>query len=526
MDDQKLSVDLDFHTASTFDDSGSTMFSITSQCIDTGSQSTLRPSSSELVPFAGWLCSTLAEHVSEMKSLFSESSPSDGTNSALSATLPAESQLLNGNALLEILCEEFNLVNTLLVNSDYRFEDILNNINFIQLLKSTIIACLNQLEQKRTVLTRPPAGRADLLIKILDWSWKCASDSIPHFNTLYPVVKSTFSDVPQLCSLLERTCHQSSPTHFSHFRMITSIGEYLPHLITRLLDENLVERVMDTSKPMVVPTSDDDFHDKLIWVVLMLIWTPKDIAVYQKKKRKRIRKMQFEHALKPAKQYLLFILQREVLMQKGPVWCDRIPHTIGHFLHQTLILERDLFEDGEIVETGREEWEAGWLVERPDEYHYALRLEDIRKDDEIMKKDEKSRWKKRVERQRKAGHEDAIEGWLMRKGNGMGTMIVKYLESVREETIHSGNALPPVRFGAETNEMNGVNETPWKPQVTTSAAGPAVGASQMSDGPTELKRHSIAGTRPHPSHAQKKLLTRQSSAQLGSPSTTFPNTSP
>ncbi|KAK2957017.1 hypothetical protein BLNAU_8092 [Blattamonas nauphoetae] len=93
-------------------------------------------------------------------------------------------------------------------------------------------------------------------------------------------------------------------------------------------------------------------------------------------------------------------------------------------------------------------------------------------------------------------------------------------------TIHSGNALPPVRFGAETNEMNGVNETPWKPQVTAAAAGPAVGASQISDGPTELKRHSIAGTRPHPSHAQKKQLTRQSSAQLGSPSTTFPNTSP
>ncbi|KAK2945721.1 hypothetical protein BLNAU_19334 [Blattamonas nauphoetae] len=51
-------------------------------------------SSSEHVPFAGRLCGRLAEHVSEIRSLSTESSPSDATVSALSATPPEDSPCL------------------------------------------------------------------------------------------------------------------------------------------------------------------------------------------------------------------------------------------------------------------------------------------------------------------------------------------------------------------------------------------------------------------------------------------------
>ncbi|KAK2942657.1 hypothetical protein BLNAU_20193 [Blattamonas nauphoetae] len=81
-------------------------------------------SSSELVPFAGRLCTTLAEHVSEIKPLFTESSPSDGTVSALSATLPKESLLLAGNPELEIVNQELSLLRTLLITDDHTFINV------------------------------------------------------------------------------------------------------------------------------------------------------------------------------------------------------------------------------------------------------------------------------------------------------------------------------------------------------------------------------------------------------------------
>ncbi|KAK2954087.1 hypothetical protein BLNAU_10904 [Blattamonas nauphoetae] len=81
-------------------------------------------SSSELVSFAGRLCGRLAEHVSELKSLFTESSPSDGTIAALSASLPDESPLLNGNTVLEMLSEGFSLIHSMLDDADATYEDV------------------------------------------------------------------------------------------------------------------------------------------------------------------------------------------------------------------------------------------------------------------------------------------------------------------------------------------------------------------------------------------------------------------
>ncbi|KAK2954083.1 hypothetical protein BLNAU_10900 [Blattamonas nauphoetae] len=390
-------------------------------------------SSSELVPFAGRLCGRLAEYVSEMKSLFAESSPLDGTISALSATLPEDSPHFARNTVLTIIFGGFLLLDSLLNTADNAFTYILIKCGFVPLLKSTIITCLDLIDQPKTESTCQPESRTDLLIKILDSSWNCAASSLFDFHkSLHPIVESTFSDVPQLCSRLVRTCRLASPTHTSHLRMIINVSDTLPQFVPHILEENLIERVINTTKPMVVPTTHVKFHHYLIWAILNLIRNPKYIT-QNKKERKRIRKMQFERVLKPAKQYLLFILQRDEFIPKLISSNRKLPTRISFLVMQTLLLERELFEDGEIMETGREEWEVGWLVEKTNEDDLGERLKMIREDDVRMKKDEKSRLKKRVERQREAGHEDAMEGWLTKKDNRTRFEIVEYMECVGKE---------------------------------------------------------------------------------------------
>ncbi|KAK2948266.1 hypothetical protein BLNAU_16802 [Blattamonas nauphoetae] len=409
-------------------------------------------SSSELVPFAGRLCSTLAEHVSEMKTLFTESSPLDGTISALSTSLPDDSPLLAGNTVLELLCEELTLLNSLLPSMLVTFQDILIDFTLVHPFKSTIIFCLNLLENEKNESVCPPSSRTGMLIHILDCLWYLAACCICH-KPLNPVIESTVSDVPQLCSLLERTSRHSSPTHFSHLTMIINIGQYLPRLLPRMLEENLVENVINTSRPMPVQTTTLDFHHSLIRTLTKLI--DRQRSIHRGTDRKRARIFLLERVLQPAKQYLQFILQREefnlsqeevnlrreeffqrpreIVPNFSPLSYYEV-NTIAKLLRQTLTLERDLFEDGEIVETGREEWEVVLLVEKTNENDLGMKLELIRQDDGRMKRSENERWRKRVERLREAGHEDAMEGWLTRRDKGWQSRIGNYLRHVRNES--------------------------------------------------------------------------------------------
>ncbi|KAK2957018.1 hypothetical protein BLNAU_8093 [Blattamonas nauphoetae] len=397
-------------------------------------------SSSELVPFAGRLCGRLAERVSEMKSLFSESSPSDGTISALSSTLPEESPLLTGNHVVDILLEELFLLSTLLCDMDNTFHtvclffshlvQILIDCDFVPLLKSTIIACLDLLDRQQSESNCPPSDRTHMLIDILSISWNCASCCLRSINSsLHPVVESTFSDIPQLCTLLERTCRFSSSTHSSHLTMIVNVAATLPRMVPRMLEENLVKRVIDTSEPIRVPPTNGDFQLFLIWAINNLVGDPKDIT-QNKEERTRIRMLQFKQVLTPAKPYLQFILQREEFIPKAKLGNYDFSSQIGHLLGKTFVLERDLFESGEIVETGREEWEVGWLVEKTDEKDLGERLKMIWADDVEVKNKTKARWKTRVERRREAGHEDAMEGWLTRMDNETPSDIVDYLRLI------------------------------------------------------------------------------------------------
>ncbi|KAK2956391.1 hypothetical protein BLNAU_8614 [Blattamonas nauphoetae] len=105
--------------------------------------------SSELVPFAERLCEMLAEHVLHLKSIITEIPPTNATISANSTTLPEESQLLAGTTVLEMLCEGFSLLYSLLSGVDDTFRKIMIDCDFVPLLKSTIIEQTSQSKVKR-----------------------------------------------------------------------------------------------------------------------------------------------------------------------------------------------------------------------------------------------------------------------------------------------------------------------------------------------------------------------------------------
>ncbi|KAK2947059.1 hypothetical protein BLNAU_17982 [Blattamonas nauphoetae] len=390
--------------------------------------------SSKLVPFIGQLCGRLPELVSEMKSHVSKSSGSNATISTRSAKHSAKSPHLNGYTVLEVLCEEFTLLATLLSETEDTFDDIMIKYDCVPLIKSTIIASVNLLEQQKSDSSCSPADRTDLLITILDSSWNFIASCFWRYHaSLSRVVESTFSDVPLLCSLLERTCHHSSPTKLSHLRMIINLAINLPHLTPRMHAVNLVARMINASKPMAIPTTHTNFHLCLIWAISNLIWSPTNIT-QDEEGWKRFRMLQYDRVLKPVQQYLVFILQREEFIPTdGPSDKD-LPSRIDHLLDQTLALEWDLFVSGENVEMGREEWEVGWLVEKTKQQVLGERLKRIRGDDVEMKMNEKARWKKRVERLREAGHEDAMEGWSIRRHRETRYEIVEYLARLSEES--------------------------------------------------------------------------------------------
>ncbi|KAK2954238.1 hypothetical protein BLNAU_10737 [Blattamonas nauphoetae] len=322
----------------------------------------------------------------------------------------------------------------MLTKSDSTFQKILIDYEFVPHLKSTIVTCLDLLRQEQSESNSPPANRSATLTRITNQLWYYAHSCVYESgNSFHPAIESVFSNIPQLCSLVERTCHHSPPNYLSHIVMLMNLTVTFPAFLAQVLEENIVQRVINLSKPMAVPTTNGSFHLNLVCTIVDMLQNPQNLTEDQEE-RKRIRKLEFERVLRPAKHYLHFVLQREEFIPKNDTIDEDLPTEIGNLLKRTLWLERELMKDGEIVETGREEWEVGWLVEKTDEESLDPRLEWITKDDVKMRRDKKERWKKRVKRLREAGHEDAMEEWLTRLNGETLSEIYWYLESVSEES--------------------------------------------------------------------------------------------
>ncbi|KAK2950326.1 hypothetical protein BLNAU_14737 [Blattamonas nauphoetae] len=367
-----------------------------------------------------------------MKSLFTESSPSDGTISALSTTPPRESPLLTEHGSLDVIGAGFSLVETL-HDRNSSFHNILVDCDFVPFLKSAIVASLDLLESSPTPSKCENENFfSEVMSFTLDSSWHGLTLTLcDKSDALKAVVESALSDAPQFCSLLERTCRQPFVRCSSHLEALTIIGTNLPHLLRPMLEENLLQRVMDTSRQYSVPITNERFHVNLVWAIYNMLWASTR-SIPPLEKRKKFRLFLFERVLKPVKQYLQFVLQREECFLKGIVCTLPIVDQITALSDWALVLEKELFEDGEIAETGREEWEVGWLVEKTDERVLGARLEKVGIYEEQMRRDENERCKKRVERQREAGLEDAVEGWLMRMDNDTPSEMEEYVDSASE----------------------------------------------------------------------------------------------
>ncbi|KAK2947739.1 putative Tubulin glycylase 3C [Blattamonas nauphoetae] len=238
--------------------------------------------SSELVPFASRLCSTLTTHVSQLKSLLTKS------------------PLHIGNAVLEMICEGLSLIYSLALHSEDSIETDLNKSGMIYHLKSTIVTCLDLIEQTKNGSNSSPSDQTDMLYRVLDRSWNCAIVWIWDTETILPrIFERAFFNVTDLCSLLERTCHHSAQApHSRHFKLLSKYVFYFVDCVPRLLEENLVERMLDKSQPMKVPTAHRKYHYNLIDSLLEFFKKPR-LSLFEGYKWKQIRKLQFERVLKP-----------------------------------------------------------------------------------------------------------------------------------------------------------------------------------------------------------------------------------
>ncbi|KAK2953403.1 hypothetical protein BLNAU_11689 [Blattamonas nauphoetae] len=255
--------------------------------------------SSELVPFASRLCSTLTAHASRLKSLLTKSS------------------LHIGNAVLEMIGEGFSLIYSLALHGTNSIESILTKSRFIHHLKSTIVTCLDLIEQTNNGSSDSPSSQTDMLYKVVDRLWNCAIVWIWCTNSVLPrVFMGAFFYVPDTCSLLERTCHHSEQApRWHHFKFLNAYICYFVDNVPRLLEANLVERMLDRSQPMKVPIAHGEYHYDLI-DALFEFFKKSRLDLFTEDEREQIRKLQFERVLQPARPYLKFLFLREEFIPK------------------------------------------------------------------------------------------------------------------------------------------------------------------------------------------------------------------
>ncbi|KAK2945765.1 hypothetical protein BLNAU_19321 [Blattamonas nauphoetae] len=310
--------------------------------------------------------------------------------------------------IVEIVTNGFGSLVYRLDKSDTHFRQVLITQRFFPLVKATITTCLHLQSHVASIPADQKAGLSATINSALTMSWKIITRSLDSsMKDLHPAVESAFADGSDMFSLIERTSQQLNTNLLMDLLSHTNGGSSSLRTVSIFLKENMIERVLTRVQPSTVPLADRAFHEHLLSLIsnmscgtALLSWRPEA--------RPSEPLLHFNRVVVPAKRYLMFVLQRDEYVYDPS---DAFVSQLNQILKYIILLEKELHREGKDVETGREEWEVGWLVEMSNKKNFKERLHSMEEDKEMRKK-EKKRWKKRAARLRQAGLDDALEAWL------------------------------------------------------------------------------------------------------------------
>ncbi|KAK2945670.1 hypothetical protein BLNAU_19404 [Blattamonas nauphoetae] len=306
-------------------------------------------------------------------------------------------------------------------------------------VKTAITTCL----ELPSLFTHIPAdqkkGLSATINSALSLSWRIIRYSLhKSMPNLSKATESLFAVGPDMFSLLEQTSKHRQTSLLVDLLKYTNKGPSHSHSVFVFLKENMIERVLTRVQPTTVPLTDHEFHDRVLSLISDMtlgLAPPKETT--EESPYEPL--LQFNRVVVPSQRYLLFVFQRDEFLAK---LSTTVPEQINRVLNHIMRLERELHKEGKDVETGRESWEVGWLVEKTDETALGNRLNSFARNDEMMKERQKTRWKQRAERLRQAGVEDTLDAWLTRSGKRRTpTQIVTFIRHVSWE-IGSNHGQP------------------------------------------------------------------------------------
>ncbi|KAK2963813.1 hypothetical protein BLNAU_1382 [Blattamonas nauphoetae] len=352
------------------------------------------------VMFTERLIETLSDHLSRLHSLLADSTTQPNMlvdESTIDQIRHISAFLASGLSLLDYLGKEYQP----------SMIEVLITQRFFSLVKSAITTCLDLPSHVANIPANQKEGLRATINSVLTMSWKIITRSLDtSMKVLHPAVESAFADGSDMFSLIECTSQQLNTNLLTSLLSHTNKGPSSSHAVFVFLKENMIERVLTRVQPTTVPLANRAFHDHLLSLISDMTrgTTPQYLTTEERPFEPLL---QFNRVVVPAKRYLLFVFQRaEYLSAPSDVFVNQLSLILKHVMR----LEKELHKEGKDVETGREEWEVGWLVEMTNKKTLGERLHTM-EGDERMRTKEKTRWKKRAERLRQAGLDDALEAW-------------------------------------------------------------------------------------------------------------------
>ncbi|KAK2948677.1 hypothetical protein BLNAU_16418 [Blattamonas nauphoetae] len=323
---------------------------------------------------------------------------------------------------LEIVSSGMKILFERIQTLSFYFDKDLITLKVFPLVKTAITTCL----ELPSHLTHVPTDQKDALNatinSVLTMSWKIITYSLnQRVKSFNPAIESLFAEGPDLFTLVEQIIRFCDARIISlrttHLLMdLLSLTNKKPsetRAIFIFLNENMIERVLERVRPTTVPLADRDFHSR----ILSLIWnmTRGTYPDFWKNEEYPFEPLlQFNRVVVPSQRYLLFVFQRDdYLAAPNSPFVGQINRILEHIMRLAI----ELSKEGKDVETGRELWEVGWLVESTNETILCNRLHFFRQYDELLKERPKTRWKQRAERLRQVGAEDVLEALLPRTIN-------------------------------------------------------------------------------------------------------------